>query len=92
MRRGTALDARPTQWKTARVVLRHESDQQTTGRHYELTDRYRRDDGTVFLSGVQALARLPYEQLRIDRAAGWNTAAYVTGYQGSPLAGYDRDI
>jgi indolepyruvate ferredoxin oxidoreductase len=74
------------------VVLRHESDQQTTRRPYELTDRYRRDDGTVFLSGVQALARLPYEQLRVDRAAGWNTAAYVTGYQGSPLAGYDRDI
>ncbi|TPW14803.1 MAG: putative oxidoreductase [Acidimicrobiaceae bacterium] len=46
----------------------------------------------MFLSGAQALARLPYEQLRIDRAAGWNTAAYVTGYQGSPLASYDRDI
>ena len=74
------------------MVLRHESDQQTTRRPYELTDRYRRDDGVVFLSGVQALARLPYEQLRVDRAAGWNTAAYVTGYQGSPLAGYDRDI
>ncbi|MFM2069770.1 MAG: hypothetical protein RLZZ623_33 [Actinomycetota bacterium] len=46
----------------------------------------------MFLSGAQALARLPFEQLRIDRSAGWNTAAYVTGYQGSPLASYDRDI
>ncbi len=59
---------------------------------YELSDRYRLDDGRVFLSGSQALARLPYEQLRADRRAGLTTAAYVTGYPGSPLAGYDRDV
>ncbi|MFM8268120.1 MAG: indolepyruvate ferredoxin oxidoreductase family protein [Ilumatobacteraceae bacterium] len=58
---------------------------------YELADRYRRDEGRVFLSGSQALARLPLEQLRADRRAGLRTAAYVTGYPGSPLAGYDRD-
>ncbi len=59
---------------------------------YRIDDRYRRDDGTVFLSGAQALARLPLEQLRVDRRAGWSTAAYVTGYPGSPLAGFDRDV
>ena len=59
---------------------------------YQLTDRYRRDDGRAFLSGSQALARLPYEQLRVDRLAGLNTAAYITGYPGSPLAGFDRDV
>jgi indolepyruvate ferredoxin oxidoreductase len=59
---------------------------------YSLDDRYVRDDGRVFLSGVQALARLPFEQLRIDRANGLRTAAYVSGYPGSPLAGYDREI
>jgi indolepyruvate ferredoxin oxidoreductase len=59
---------------------------------YELSDRYRLDDGRVFLSGSQALARLPYEQLRADRRAGLRTAAYVTGYPGSPLANYDRDV
>ena len=59
---------------------------------YELTDRYRLDDGRAFLSGAQALARLPYEQLRADRRAGLTTAAYITGYPGSPLAGYDRDV
>jgi indolepyruvate ferredoxin oxidoreductase len=58
---------------------------------YRIDDRYRRDEGTVFLSGAQALARVPLEQLRIDRRVGWNTAAYVTGYPGSPLAGFDRD-
>ncbi len=59
--------------------------------NYELADRYRLDDGRVFLSGAQALARLPLEQLRADRRAGLNTAVFVSGYPGSPLAGYDRD-
>jgi len=59
---------------------------------YQLSDRYLRDDGRVFLSGSQALARFPLEQLRADRRAGHRTGAYVTGYPGSPLANYDRDI
>ena len=40
--------------------------------------------GTVFLSGVQALARLPIEQLRADRRAGLRTAAFVSGLPGVP--------
>lgn len=59
---------------------------------YQLSDRYRREEGRVFLSGSQALARVPYEQLRVDRRNGLHTAAYVTGYPGSPLANFDRDI
>ena len=59
---------------------------------YELDHRYRLDEGRIFASGSQALARLPYEQLRADRRAGLNTAAYVTGYPGSPLANFDRDV
>ena len=59
---------------------------------YQLSDRYRLEEGRVFLSGSQALARVPYEQLRADRRAGLVTAAYVSGYPGSPLAGYDRDV
>ncbi|MFZ9627817.1 MAG: indolepyruvate ferredoxin oxidoreductase family protein [Ilumatobacteraceae bacterium] len=59
---------------------------------YVLDDRYRLDDGRVFASGSQALARLPYEQLRVDARAGLRTAAYVTGYPGSPLANFDRDV
>ncbi len=58
---------------------------------YELADRYRADRGTVFLTGSQALARLPLAQLRADRRHGRRTAAYVTGYPGSPLANYERD-
>lgn len=53
---------------------------------------YLAEDGVVFLTGIQALARLPLEQLRVDRRAGLNTAALVSGYQGSPLGGYDRAV
>ena len=52
---------------------------------YELADRFRLEDGRVFLSGVQALARLPVDQLRIDRRHGLNTAAFVVRLPG--LAG-----
>ncbi len=56
---------------------------------YRLSDRYRRDEGTVFMTGIQALARLPIEQLRIDRRNGRSTAAFAAGYPGSPLGGLD---
>ncbi len=59
---------------------------------YKLTDRYTEDHGRVLLTGVQALARLPIEQLRIDRAAGLDTAAFISGYPGSPLGGYDLEV
>ena len=59
---------------------------------YRLSDRYTAERGTVFMTGLQALARLPIEQLRADRAAGLTTAAFVSGYPGSPLGGYDKAI
>ena len=36
--------------------------------------------------------RLPIDLMRADRAKGWNTAAFISGYQGSPLGGYDREL
>ena len=59
---------------------------------YELNNRFLADEGTVFLTGIQALARLPLEQLRADRRAGLNTAAFVSGYPGSPLGGYGEAV
>lgn len=59
---------------------------------YTLADRYRREQGEVFMTGIQALARIPVEQLRRDRAAGLNTAAFLSGYPGSPLGGFDIEI
>ncbi len=63
----------------------------TASRGYQLSDRYTQDDGRVFVSGVQALARLPLEQMRADRRLGLQTAAFVSGYPGSPLAGFDKE-
>jgi len=59
---------------------------------YRLSDRYQRDEGKVLLTGIQALARLPIEQLRRDRSAGLNTAAMLSGYPGSPLGGFDQEV
>ncbi|MCY3562232.1 MAG: indolepyruvate ferredoxin oxidoreductase family protein [bacterium] len=64
----------------------------TNRRPYRLEDRYLHDEGRVFASGVQILARLPFEQLRRDRADGHNTAAFVCGYPGSPLATLDMEF
>ena len=59
---------------------------------YELAHRYTRAEGAVFLTGIQALARIPIEQLRRDRAAGLDTAAFLSGYPGSPLGGFDLEV
>jgi indolepyruvate ferredoxin oxidoreductase len=54
-----------------------------------LDDRYLSEDGVVYLSGLQALVRLPIDQQRRDRRAGLRTGTFISGYPGSPLAGYD---
>ncbi|MGA8205975.1 MAG: hypothetical protein WB812_15770, partial [Woeseiaceae bacterium] len=59
---------------------------------YELTDRYRRESGRVFLTGTQALVRIPLMQRALDRAAGLNTAGFIAGYRGSPLGAYDQEL
>ena len=59
---------------------------------YSLEDRYRRESGRVFMTGTQALVKLPLMQRAIDRAAGLNTAGFVSGYRGSPLGGYDQEL
>ncbi|HEY0357989.1 MAG TPA: 2-oxoacid ferredoxin oxidoreductase, partial [Mycobacteriales bacterium] len=56
------------------------------------TDPYRLAAGQVYLSGVQALVRLLLDQRRADTAAGWDTAAFVSGYQGSPLGTFDTEL
>jgi indolepyruvate ferredoxin oxidoreductase len=54
-----------------------------------LDDKYELEQGRVFLTGTQALVRLPMMQRRRDEAAGLNTACFISGYRGSPLGGYD---
>jgi indolepyruvate ferredoxin oxidoreductase len=60
--------------------------------NYELLDRYRRESGRVFLTGTQALVRIPLMQRTLDRAAGLNTAGFIAGYRGSPLGAYDQEL
>ena len=60
--------------------------------NYELLDRYRRESGRVFMTGTQALVRIPLMQRTIDRAAGLNTAGFISGYRGSPLGAYDQEL
>ena len=57
-----------------------------------LDDKYVKDKGYVYLTGLQALVRSPLVQRRRDKAAGLNTAGYITGYRGSPLSAYDREL
>ena len=57
-----------------------------------LDDRYTATEGRVFMSGLQALVRLPMAQMWRDRAAGLNTGALISGYRGSPLGGYDQQV
>ena len=57
-----------------------------------LDDKYAKERGRVFLTGIQALVRLPMLQRRRDLAAGQDTAGYVTGYRGSPLGGLDQQM
>jgi indolepyruvate ferredoxin oxidoreductase len=57
-----------------------------------LEDKYELDAGRIYLTGIQALVRLPIMQRRRDLAAGLNTAGYISGYRGSPLGGYDQQL
>ncbi|MGA3041941.1 MAG: indolepyruvate ferredoxin oxidoreductase family protein, partial [Bryobacteraceae bacterium] len=54
--------------------------------------KYEQEHGAVYLTGIQALVRLPMDQMRSDRRAGLNTAAFISGYEGSPLGGYDMAL
>ena len=57
-----------------------------------LEDKYRLLRGQIYLTGVQALVKLPLVQRELDRASGLNTAGFITGYRGSPLGTYDQQL
>src|SRR5579883_3099331 len=57
-----------------------------------LDDKYTLDKGRIYLTGIQALVRLPMMQRRRDAAAGLNTAGFISGYRGSPLGGLDQNL
>ena len=59
---------------------------------FDLDAKYRVTDGGVLLTGIQALARVVFDQIRADRRRGLNTAAFVSGYPGSPLGSFDQTL
>ena len=57
-----------------------------------LDDKYVTATGWVYLTGMQALVRLPLQQRLRDAAAGLNTGGYISGYRGSPMGRYDMEL
>ena len=61
-------------------------------REVSIDDKYELSTGQAYLSGTQAFVRLLINQAQRDKAAGWNTGGFVSGYRGSPLAGIDQAL
>ncbi|MBV1775628.1 indolepyruvate ferredoxin oxidoreductase family protein [Burkholderiaceae bacterium DAT-1] len=57
-----------------------------------LEDKYTLESGRAFMTGTQALVRLPILQHQRDQKAGLNTAGFISGYRGSPLGGLDQEL
>ena len=52
-----------------------------------LEDKYRLERGRIFVTGIQALVRLPLMQRWRDEQAGLKTGGFISGYRGSPIGG-----
>jgi indolepyruvate ferredoxin oxidoreductase len=61
-------------------------------RDVQLDDKYTAEEGQIYITGTQALARLPLMQKLRDQLNGLNTAGFISGYRGSPLGGYDQTL
>jgi indolepyruvate ferredoxin oxidoreductase len=59
-------------------------------RNISLDDKYALDTARAYMTGIEALVRLPMLQHQRDKQRGLNTAAFISGYRGSPLGGVDQ--
>jgi indolepyruvate ferredoxin oxidoreductase len=57
-----------------------------------LEQRWEAKGQVTLLSGIQALVHVPLLQHALDTARGWNTGGYISGYRGSPLGGFDKEL
>ena len=64
----------------------------TALRKVRLDDKFNPGPAHVYLTGIDALTRLPILQHEIDTAAGLNTGGFISGYRGSPLGGLDQAL
>jgi len=74
------------------LILRTKEHAMKPDRVINLETIYNADEGSVFMTGIQALVRLPLMQRRLDRRLGLNTGGLVSGYRGSPLGAYDQQL
>ncbi|WP_042376637.1 indolepyruvate ferredoxin oxidoreductase family protein [Gordonia alkanivorans] len=84
--------ARFQQVPTAQTGLSATRSSEPLPDDFSLDDRYARESGTIYLSGIQALVRMVRDRARVDRRQNLNTASFISGYEGSPLAGYDLEL
>ena len=61
-------------------------------REVTLNDKFDLVEGHAYMTGIQALVRLPLDQKRLDLKAKLNTGGFISGYRGSPLGGYDQQL
>ena len=61
-------------------------------REVSLADKFELTNGTIFITGKQALSRVPLLQRELDSRRGLRTAGYISGYRGSPLGTIDNEL
>jgi len=66
------------------------TDNRNALRKVSLDDKYALDTARAYMTGIEALVRLPMLQQQRDRRAGLNTAGFISGYRGSPVGGVDQ--
>ena len=57
-----------------------------------LDDKYSLATGRAYMTGIEALVRLPILQHQRDLKRGLNTACFISGYRGSPIGGLDQAL
>src|SRR6266545_1011385 len=82
----------PHQGRSYHTFSTSRGDSMAIKHDFTLDAKYRQEEGLIFLSGIQALVRLPLDQHRADKRRGLNTATLISGYRGSPLGGLDLTL
>jgi indolepyruvate ferredoxin oxidoreductase len=92
VRRGAAPSRRPSQGR--RFPRSGDDGGRARGPLLDISldDKYVLEEGRIFLTGLQGLVRLPLDQHRADRRRGLHTGTMISGYQGSPLGGLDKEL
>ena len=92
VRRGAAPRRRPSQGDRVARSGDNGGSRRGSLRDVSLDDKYVLEDGRILLTGLQGLVRLPLDQHRADSRRGLHTGTMISGYQGSPLGGFDKEL